>query len=101
VVRVGGLFEAREEVKAELLETLHAGPGEAARREVMVGTSGPLPSRWTLRTVRVSVAWLTEYSLSGVWRVLYACGLRCHPAEEQGLTSCYVPSVNLHVALNA
>ena len=68
---VGGLFEAREGVKAELLETLHAGPGEAARQEVMVGSNGPVPSRWTLRTVRVSVGWLTDYSLSGVWRVMH------------------------------
>jgi len=83
VASVGGLFEAREEVKAELLETLHAGPGEAARREVMVGTRGPAPSRWTLRTVRVSVAWLTGYSLSGVWRVLHACGLGWHTARAR------------------
>lgn len=80
---VGGAFEEREEVKAELLETLHAGPGEAARREVMVGTSGPAPSRWTLRTLRVSVAWLTGYSLSGVWRVLHACGLGLHTARAR------------------
>jgi transposase len=39
-----------------------------------------VPSRWTLRTVRVSVAWLTGYSLSGVWRVLQACGLGLHAA---------------------
>ncbi len=70
-------------MKAELLETLHAGPGEAARREVMVGSSGPAPSRWTLRTVRVSVAWLTGYSLSGVWRVLHACGLRWQTARAR------------------
>jgi DDE superfamily endonuclease len=70
-------------VKAELLETLHAGPGEAARQEVMVGPSGPAPSRWTLRTVRVSVAWLTEYSLSGVWRVLQAHGLGWHAARAR------------------
>jgi len=38
---VGGVFEAREGVKAQLLETLHAGPGAAARQEVMVGSSGP------------------------------------------------------------
>ena len=67
-------------MKAQLLETLHAGPGEAARQEVMVGSSGPAPSRWTLRTVRVSVAWLSGYSLSGVWRVLHAYGLRWHTA---------------------
>jgi DDE superfamily endonuclease len=81
VASVGGPFEEREGVKEELLETLHAGPGEAARREVMVGTSGPVPSRWTLRTVRVSVKWLTGYSLSGVWRVLQACGLGLHAAR--------------------
>ena len=77
---VGGAFKARAGVKAQLLETLHAGPGEAARQEVMVGSSGPVPSRWTLRTLRVSVEWLGGYSLSGVWRVLQACGLRWHAA---------------------
>jgi transposase len=83
VVTVGGAFEAREGVKAELRETLHTGPSEAARREVMVGTSGPAPSRWTLRTVRVSVGWLTGYSLSGVWRVLHAYGLGWHAARAR------------------
>ena len=56
---VGGCFEEVEAVKEELLETLRAGPGEAARREVAVGVSGPAPSRWTLRTIRASVEWLT------------------------------------------
>ena len=80
---VGGAFDAREVVKAQLLETLHAGPGEAARQEVMVGSSGPVPSRWTLRTVRVSVEWLTGYSLSGVWRMLHGCGLGWHTARAR------------------
>jgi len=83
VASVGGAFEEREGVKAELQETLHAGPGEAARREVMVETNGPVPSRWTLRTVRVSVAWLTGYSLSGVWRVLQAYGLGLRTARAR------------------
>jgi transposase len=78
VGRVGGRFEEREAVQEELLETLRAGPGEAARREVAVGKSGPAPSRWTLRTLRVSVEWLTGYTVSGVWRVLQACGLGVH-----------------------
>jgi transposase len=65
-------------VQEELLETLQAGPGEAARREVAVGESGPGPSRWTLRTIGVSVEWLTGYTLSGVWRVRQACGLGVH-----------------------
>lgn len=65
-------------MQEELLETLRAGPGDAARREVAVGASGPAPSRWTLRTIRASVEWLTEYTLSGVWRVLQSCGLGLH-----------------------
>jgi transposase len=75
---VGGRFEEREALKEDLLETLRAGPGEAARREVAVAESGPAPSRWTLRTIRVSVEWLTEYTVSGVWRVLQAYGLGLH-----------------------
>src|SRR5262245_824849 len=75
---VGGLFEEREAMQEELLETLRAGPGEAARQEVAVAESGPAPSRWTLRTLRVSVKWLTKYTVSGVWRVLHACGLGMH-----------------------
>jgi len=74
----GGYFEEVEAVREELLEILHAGPGEAARREVAVTTSGPAPSRWTLRTIRASVDWLTAYTVSGVWRVLQACGLGLH-----------------------
>jgi transposase len=76
----GGSFAEVEAVQEELLETLRAGPGEAARREVAVAQTGPAPSRWTLRTIRVSVEWLTEYTLGGVWRVLQTCGLGLHPS---------------------
>jgi len=65
-------------MREELGETLHAGPGEAARREVAIGAKGLAPSRWTLRTIRASVDWLTEDTVSGVWRVLQACGLGLH-----------------------
>ena len=65
-------------MQAELLETLRAGPGEAARREVAVTKKGPAPSRWTLRTIRASVDWLTDYTVSGVWRLLQSCGLGLH-----------------------
>src|SRR5215510_10702680 len=75
---VGGYFAEVEAVKEEVLETLRAGPGEAARREVAVGASGPAPSRWTLRTMRASVDWLTDYPRSGVWRVWQSCGLGLH-----------------------
>jgi transposase len=74
----GGCFEEAEAVREDLLETLRAGPGDAARREVAVGASGPAPSRWTLRTIRASVEWLTEYTVSGVWRVLHTYGLGLH-----------------------
>jgi hypothetical protein len=65
-------------VKEELLETRHAGPGEAARREVGGTKTGPTPSRWTLRTSRASVDWLPEYTVSGVGRVVQPCGLGLH-----------------------
>jgi transposase len=78
VETAGGYFEEVEAVREELQEILHAGPGEAARREVAVGASGPAPSRWTLRTIRAAVDWLTDYTLSGVWRVLQTCGLGLH-----------------------
>ena len=61
----GGRFEEKALVKEGWRERLQAGPGEAARQEVAVGASGPAPSRWTLRTIRASVDWLTEYTLSG------------------------------------
>ena len=74
----GGYFAEVAAVQEELLETLRAGPGEAARREATVTKTGPAPSRWTLRTIRVSVDWLTDYTLSGVWRLLQSCGLGLH-----------------------
>jgi transposase len=74
----GGYFAEVDAVREELLEILHAGPGEAARREVAVTKSGPTPTRWTLRTIRASVDWLTQYPVSGGWRVLQACGLGLH-----------------------
>lgn len=78
VGNAGGRFEEAEAVREELLETLRAGPSEAARREVTGTEKGPAPSRWTLRTLRASVEWLTGYSVSGVWRVLQTCGLGLH-----------------------
>jgi transposase len=59
----------------ELRERRREGPGAAARQEMAVGESGPEPCRWTGRTLRVSVDWLSEYTLSGVWRMVQPCGL--------------------------
>src|SRR5215831_13542055 len=79
----GGHFEEGDRVREELLETLRAGPGEAARRAVAVGANGPAPSRWTLRAIRASVEWLTEYTVSGVWRVLRAWDLGLHASSAR------------------
>lgn len=62
---------------------MHQGPGEEARAEVAVTPDGPAPSRWTLRTIRVTFDWLREYSLSGVWRVLDRVDLRPRCARVQ------------------
>jgi transposase len=80
---IGGPFEERAAVQEDLLEQLRAGPGEAARQEVAVEECCPTPSRWTLRTIRVSVEWLREHTLSGIWRVLDACGLHLRTARAQ------------------
>src|SRR5262245_8329631 len=76
----GGDFTEVEAVQEALVESLHAGPGEGARQEVAVTKSGPAPSRWTLRTIRAAVDWLTEYTVSGVWRMLRRVGLGLHPS---------------------
>jgi transposase len=72
---IGGRFEERAVLTEELLERLREGPDEAARQEVAVGESCPEPCRWTVRTLRASVDWLSELTVSGVWRVLQSCGL--------------------------
>jgi len=77
---VGGYFAEVAAGREELLETLRAGPGEAARWEVAGAKTGPAPSRWTLRTIRASVDWLVTYTVSGGWRVLQSCGLGLHSA---------------------
>lgn len=62
---------------------MQQGPGEAARQETSPTPSGPVPSRWSLRTIRASLPNLTDYSLSGVWRVLRRNGLRLRGAAVQ------------------
>jgi DDE superfamily endonuclease len=83
VVLVGGVFEARDEV----LDRLRQGPGEEARSEVATTVRGPRPSRWTLRSIRVSIPALHDYSLSGVWRVLQRCDLGLRTAHVR----CFSP----------
>ncbi len=73
------VFDRRDEV----LDRVRQGPGEEARQEVMPTETGPLPSRWTLRTIRVSFDWLADYSLSGVSRVLARHGLALRSGRVQ------------------
>jgi transposase len=60
---------------------LQHAPGEQARQEVAPTADGPAPSRWTLRAIRASFAWLTGYSLSGVWRLLRRHKLHIRSAQ--------------------
>lgn len=66
-----------------MVQRLRQGPGEEARREAAVTPDGPPPSRWTLRTIRATFAWMSTYSLSGVWRVLDRYGLHLRMARVQ------------------
>jgi hypothetical protein len=67
----------------ELLAQLRHGPGEEARQEMAVTPTTPVPSRWTLRTIRATFCWLQDYSLSGVWRLLRRCKLKLRSAQVQ------------------
>jgi len=53
-------------------------------RQAPAAERGVIPTRWTLRRVRDAFAWLHDYSLSGVWRVLARLDLGwrwAHPAR--------------------
>ncbi|MGQ0600801.1 MAG: IS630 family transposase [Anaerolineales bacterium] len=67
-----------ERQPAAVTEQLRAGPGLAAAKAQAVGAKCPAPGKWSLLTIRASVQWLKDYSLSGVWRVLqrFELGLR-------------------------
>ena len=68
----------------QLLARLRQGPGEEAQQEMAVTPTTPAPSRWTLRTLRATFAWLHHYALSGVWRFLrrYPVKLRIARVQE-------------------
>ncbi len=79
----GGAHRTNTDQCQELLTTLQNGPGEEAKKEVMLTAEAPTPARWSLRTIRVSVASLTDYSISGVWRVLRRNDLLLRSAKIQ------------------
>jgi hypothetical protein len=64
-------------------ERLHQPPGEEARQELGLAPASPPPSRWSVRTIRASVAALADYSLSGVWRLLQRLHLHRRPLRDQ------------------
>lgn len=76
----GGRFDQVAE-KDELAEQLRQDPGAAAAQVNAVGATCPPPGLWTLARIRASVAWLADYSLSGVWRVLERLGLGLRSAR--------------------
>src|SRR5947209_10801334 len=45
--------------------------------------SHPAFSRWTLDLIRSTFDWLTDYSLSGVWRLLHRYDLKLRSARVQ------------------
>jgi transposase len=67
----------------QLLARLRQGPGEEAQQEMAVTPTTPAPSRWTLRTIRATFAWLHHYALSGVWRLLRRYQLKLRSARVQ------------------
>lgn len=80
---IGGRFEEVQALQAELTQRLQAGPGDAAQQAVGMTASAPPPSRWQLVTIRATVEWLHDYSLSGVWSLLQRCGLKLRSAAVQ------------------
>ena len=79
----GGAHHKSSDQTEELLSTLRQGPGDEAKKEVMITTDAPPPSHWTLRTIRVSIITLTNYSISGVWRLLQRHDLKLRSAKVQ------------------
>lgn len=77
MANIGWVFDHTD----ELLERLQHAPGEEARQELAPTVNGPAPSRWTLRGIRATFAWLKHYTLSGVWRLLRRHGLHIRSAQ--------------------
>jgi hypothetical protein len=54
-----------------------------AQTEAMPSATGPVPTRWTLRTIRATFPWLNDYTLGGVWRVLARYGVKLRTGRTQ------------------
>lgn len=64
-------------------ERLRQAPGAEAQAEVMPTATGPVPTRWTLRTIRATFPWLNAYTLGGVWRGLERYGIKLRRGRTQ------------------
>jgi hypothetical protein len=79
VARSAGVFDH----SAEIIERLPQADAAQAQRQIALREDTPWPARWTLRTIRASLPFLREYSLSGVWRLLHDYDLRLRTARIQ------------------
>lgn len=64
----GNRYTANRE-EEELAERLQYAPGPAAQAEQGLSPTVNV-ARWTLRTIRATFDWMSDYTLSGVWQVL-------------------------------
>jgi hypothetical protein len=76
-------FSHDQQLKQQLQERLRQGPGEEARQQAAATPQGPPPAPWTLDTIRATFDWLTDYTSSGVWRLLDRLNLRLRSARVQ------------------
>jgi transposase len=81
--RAGGLFVERTQQQRDVTAQLQAGPRDAAAHVHAANETCPAPGKWTLATIRASVAGLEAYTLSGVWRVLQRLGVHLRSAVVQ------------------
>jgi transposase len=81
--RAASTASAFDDRKGELQERLRQGPGAEAQVQTATTPQGPAPSRWTLATIRVTFDWLTDYTLSGLRRLLDRFDLGLHSANVQ------------------
>ncbi len=81
--RAASTASAFDDRKGELQERLRQGPGVEAQVQTATTPQGPAPSRWTLATIRVTFDWLTDYTLSGLRRLLDRFDLGLHSANVQ------------------
>lgn len=72
-VTIGGIFDRR----AELVDILRQGPEAAEPADAEPA------SCWRLKSIRTAVSWLSDYSLSGVWRLLQRYELKLRTAQVQ------------------